>query len=122
MTIVKKLIFICFFMLMLACQNDPAFIGSWELVSLNLADDKITGKEFSNPIYSYNSNHTYSIEITGMYQYGTWKQEDGKLLLTNNETPDKVTVLSIIQAEETIFHYSAGEGETMTNVILKRVN
>lgn len=122
MTIVKKLIFICFFLLMLACHNDPAFVGSWELVSLNLADDKITGKDFSYPIYSYNSNHTYSFEVTGMSEYGTWKQEDGKLLLTNNETPDKVTVLTIIQAEETIFHYSLGEGETMTDVILKRVN
>ncbi len=122
MTIVKKLIFICFFMLMLACHTDPAFIGSWELVSLNLADDKITGKDFSYPIYSYNSNHTYSIEVTGMSEYGTWKQKDGKLLLTNNETPDKVTVLTIIQAEETIFHYSLGEGETMTDLILKRVN
>lgn len=122
MTIVKKLIFICFFMLMLACQNDPAFVGSWELVSLNLADDKITANELGNPIYSFNSNHTYSIEVTGMSQYGTWKQENGKLLLTDNGTPDKVTVLKIIQAEETIFHYSAGEGETITDVILKRVN
>tara|TARA_B110000459_G_scaffold48245_1_gene53857 strand:- start:1063 stop:1431 length:369 start_codon:yes stop_codon:yes gene_type:complete len=122
MTIVKKLIFICFFMLMLACQNDPAFVGSWELVSLNLADDKITANELGNPIYSFNSNHTYSIEVTGMSQYGTWKQENGKLLLIDNGTPDKVTVLKIIQAEETIFHYSAGEGETITDVILKRVN
>ena len=122
MTIVKKLIFICFFMLMLACQNDPAFVGSWELVSLNLADDKITANELGNPIYSFNSNHTYSIEVTGMSQYGTWKQENGKLLLTDNGTTDKITVLKIIQAEETIFHYSAGEGETITDVILKRVN
>ena len=122
MTIVKKLIFICFFLLLLARHNDHAFVGSWELVSLNLADDKITGKDFSYPIYSYNSNHTYSIEVTGMSEYGTWKQEDGKLLLTNNETPDKVTVLTIIQAEETIFHYSLGEDKTMTDVILKKVN
>lgn len=122
MTIVKKLIFIGFFMLILACQNDPAFVGTWELVSVNLADDKITAKEMDNPIYSYNSDHTYAVEVTGMSQYGTWKQENGKLLLTDNETPDKVTVLKIIQAEETIFHYSVGEGETMTDVILKRVN
>ena len=57
-----------------------------------------------------------------MSQNGTWNHEDGKLILLDNESPDKVTVLKIIQAEETIFHYSVGEGKTMTDVILKRVN
>tara|TARA_Y100000385_G_scaffold13261_1_gene13445 strand:+ start:1008 stop:1376 length:369 start_codon:yes stop_codon:yes gene_type:complete len=122
MTIVKKLIFLCFFMLMLACHTDPGLLGSWELVSLNLAGDKITSNELGHPIFSFNFDHSYSIEVQGMSHYGTWKQEDGKLLLTDNETPETVNVLSIIQAEETIFHYSLGEGKTMTDVILKRVN
>lgn len=122
MRLLKKLLFLCFFFIFIACQNTPAFVGSWELVSLKLAEDEITANELGDPIYSFNADKTYSIEVTGLSQSGTWELEGEQLLLTDKENISEAIVLNIVQSEETIFHYTAGEGETVTHVILKRAN
>lgn len=122
MRLIKKFLFVCICLLFVACQNQPAFVGTWELVSLELADDEITANELGNPVYSFNKDQSYSIEVTGLSQQGTWEMKGDDLLLTDSENPNQAIVLHIVQVEEGMFHYTAGEGETVTNVILKRAN
>lgn len=122
MQVIKKLSFLFIFALLIACESSPAFVGKWELVSLELADDEITANELGDPVYTFNEDNTYSIEVTGLRQIGTWELQGESLLLRDNDNPDEVTTLKIVQAEKTIFHYTAGEGDTKTNVILKRAD
>lgn len=122
MAFIKRLVLFSVLALLIACQSEPAFVGKWELVSLELAEDEITATELGNPVYFFNKDHTYSIEVTGLSQHGTWELEGTQLKLKDNDKSDEVSVLNIVQSEESIFHYTAGEGETVTNVILKRAD
>jgi len=97
-------------------------LGSWELVSIELADGEITGSELGNPIYTFNEDKSYTIEYTELMQSGTWEMEGESLYLRDNQHPDEVNTLTIILAEKTIFNYTIGDGDTKTNVILKRAD
>lgn len=97
-------------------------MGSWELVSIELADGEITGSELGNPIYTFNEDKRYTIEYTELLQSGTWEMEGETLYLRDNQRPDEVNTLTIILAEKTIFNYTIGDGDTKTNVILKRAD
>lgn len=122
MQVLKKLSFILILVVLFACDTSPAFVGTWELVSLELADDEITANELGDPVYTFNKDNSYTIEVTGLRQEGTWELQGESLLLRDNDNPEDVTTLTIVQAEKTIFHYTAGEGETQSNVILKRAD
>ena len=122
MQVLKKLSFLYILTFLLACNNTPAFIGSWELVSIELADGKITGSELGNPVYTFNEDKSYTIEYTELMQSGTWEMEGESLYLRDNQHPDEVNTLTIILAEKTIFNYTIGDGDTKTNVILKRAD
>ena len=120
----RNYIFLAIFsmLFLFACQSTPAFVGSWELVSLKLEDESITAKDLGNPTYSFHKDQTYTIEVTGLSQSGTWDLKEDKLVLKDNENPDAENVLTIIQTEDNMFHYTAGSDETKTDVILKRVD
>jgi len=122
MQVLKKLSFLYILTFLLACNNTPAFVGSWELVSIELADGEITGSELGNPIYTFNEDKSYTIEYTELMQSGTWEMEGESLYLRDNQRPDEVNTLTIILAEKTIFNYTIGDGDTKTNVILKRAD
>lgn len=122
MQVLKKLSFLYILTFLLACNNTPAFVGSWALVSIELADGEITGSELGNPIYTFNEDKSYTIEYTELLQSGTWEMEGESLYLRDNQRPDEVNTLTIILAEKTIFNYTIGDGDTKTNVILKRAD
>ena len=122
MQVLKKLSFLYILTFLLACNNTPAFIGSWELVSIEFAEGKITGSELGNPIYTFNEDKSYTFEYTELLQSGTWEMEGESLYLRDNQHPDEVNTLTIILAEKTIFNYTSGDGDTKTNVILKRAD
>lgn len=122
MQVLKKLSFLYILTFLLACNNTPAFVGSWELVSIELADGKITGSELGNPVYTFNEDKSYTIEYTELLQSGTWEMEGESLYLRDKQRPDEVNTLTIILAEKTIFNYTIGDGDTKTNVILKRAD
>jgi len=122
MQVLKKLSFLFVLTILLACNNTPTFVGSWELVSIELADGEITGSELGNPIYTFNEDKSYTIEYTELMQSGTWEMEGESLYLRDNQRPDEVNTLTIILAEKTIFNYTIGDGDTKTNVILKRAD
>lgn len=122
MQVLKKLSFLYILTFLLACNNTPAFLGSWELVSIELADGEITGSELGNPIYTFNEDKSYTIEYTELMQSGTWEMEGESLYLRDNQHPEEVNTLTIILAEKTIFNYTIGDGDTKTNVILKRAD
>jgi hypothetical protein len=48
--------------------------------------------------------------------------EGESLYLRDNQRPDEVNTLTVILAEKTIFNYTIGDGDTKTNVILKRAD
>ena len=122
MQVLKKLSFLFVLTILLACNNTPAFVGSWELVSIELADGEITGSELGNPMYTFNEDKSYTIEYTELLQSGTWEMEGESLYLRDNQRPDEVNTLTVILAEKTIFNYTIGDGDTKTNVILKRAD
>jgi hypothetical protein len=105
---------------MIACNNSTKFVGSWELESLQLQDELITAADLGNPVYTFNENNTYSIKVSGLAQNGAWALEGDKLTLIDNDNPDSDNILTIVESNEYKFHYTAGEGQSMTNVILKR--
>lgn len=110
------------FSLLFACQTSPGFVGSWELVSLKLEDESITAKDLGDPVYTFHEDNTYTIEVTGLAQNGTWVLEGEKLILTDKENPEVENVLNIIEVQENMFHYTAGSENMVTDVILKRVD
>lgn len=105
---------------LMACNQSPKFVGVWELESLKLQTETITAADLGNPVYTFNEDNTYSIEVTGLAQNGTWSLEGDQLTLIDNDNPDAANNLTVVESTPAKFHYTAGEGESMTNVILKR--
>lgn len=105
---------------LVACNQSPKFVGVWELESLQLQTESITAADLGNPVYTFNDDKTYSIEVTGLAQTGTWNLEGDQLTLVDYDNPDTQNKLTVIEATNSKFHYTAGEGNSITNVILKR--
>ena len=110
------------FSLISACDTTPKFVGSWELVSLKLENESITAGDLGNPVYTFNENNTYTIEVTGLAQNGSWQLEGEKLILKDQENPEVENILNIVEVQERMFHYTAGSDGALTDVILKRVD
>jgi hypothetical protein len=106
--------------LLVACDQSPKFVGIWELESLKLQTESITATDLGNPVYTFFKDNTYSIEVSGLAQNGTWALEGDQLTLIDADNPDAKNKLTVVESTASKFHYTAGEGTSMTNVILKR--
>ena len=106
--------------MLVACNQSPKFVGVWELESLKIQTEIITATDLGNPVYTFKKDNTYSIEVTGLAQNGTWALAGDQLTLVDNDNPDAENTLTVVEATAAKFHYTAGEGQSQTNVILKR--
>jgi len=103
-----------------ACNQSPNFVGVWELESIKLQTEIITAADLGNPVYTLKEDNTYKIEVSGLSQNGTWSLLEDQLTLIDNDNPDTKNKLTVVEASKVKFHYTAGEGESKTHVILKR--
>ena len=105
-------------MLVLSCNSSPDFIGSWKLQKLQLGEEIITGNDIGNPSYVFNKDKTYSIIIDDIKQTGTWNLEGSELTLVNNEDKKSESKLTIVEVKDSIFHYTTGVGDDISEVFL----
>lgn len=117
---IKNNFVLAFIMLFLfACNlNQEAFVGTWNLKSLNIGGDVVNADEINNPVYTFNNNNTYEIAVSGIKETGTWKLEGDYLVLYNSENPDVGNKLKIIEASVNKFEFSSGEGDNSSVVLL----
>lgn len=108
--------------LLFACQSTPGFVGKWELKELKLGNESITGMDIGNPTYTFNKDKTFTIAIDDLSQSGTWSFKNNKLTLINDDDKENENVLTVIEVNDSIFHYTTGVTEKESSVYLRKIN
>lgn len=120
---IKLFIVSTFFLsLLIACQSTPEFVGAWELKELKLGNERITGMDIGNPTYTFNKDKTFIIAIDDLSQSGTWSYSDNKLTLINDDDKENENVLTVVEVNDSIFHYTTGVEKQESFVYLRRIN
>ncbi|MEZ4915642.1 MAG: DUF4923 family protein [Chitinophagales bacterium] len=119
---IKYLVVSTFLMLLLfACQTTPDFVGQWELKELQLGNERITGMDIGNPTYTFNKDKTFTIAIDDLSQSGTWSYKNNKLSLVNDDDKGNENILTVVDVNDTIFHYTTGVDNQESFVYLRRI-
>ena len=108
-----------FLVFLSACnQNQPDFIGSWKLSTINIGGDIVAARDIDNPTYVFNDNNIYEINVNGVKDRGSWKLEGEYLILQKFDNHEVENKLKIVQSTPALLQFSTGEGDNTSVVTL----
>lgn len=120
----RKYLFVALFLILslISCSEEaPDFTGKWNLDYIEFSNEKIYANQLGEPVYTFENDGKYTIEVGGVSQYGKWKYSKNTITFTNDQNSD--TKVNILELSDSTFIYAienSDEDKTFSKVHFKK--
>lgn len=101
-----------------ATENIPLHVGKWHVTYMDMAGEEVLPSTIGNPIYTFNADKTYVIQLSGQVETGHWSLSKDVLTIKSDEV-DKQSDLKLLELTKTNMKYQVGD-ELVTIVSLEK--